>query len=108
MRLLVCGGRDYRNWTLLESVLDLLGPTVIIEGGARGADASAAYWAQQRGVEHVQVVAEWEKYGKRAGHLRNGEMLKWKPDMVLAFPGGRGTADMVAQARMAGIPVVEV
>jgi hypothetical protein len=54
------------------------------------------------------VPAEWKKHGKRAGPLRNMRMLEeWKPDGVAAFPGGSGTADMIAQARNAGVKVWE-
>jgi hypothetical protein len=82
----------------------------VIEGGARGADALAASWVRNPGwegtVEHEQYPAEWSLHGKAAGPIRNQEMLDvGKPDVVYAFPGGRGTADMVRRANKAGIEV---
>lgn len=81
----------------------------IIHGGARGADEGANDWA---GSEHVPARAfhaDWRKHGNAAGPIRNQRMIdEGKPDIVIAFPGGRGTADMVRLAEAAGIPVIHV
>lgn len=113
MRVLVCGGRDFENREAVFSELDALaaehGWLTIIEGGARGADRLAREWAIGHYHGLVTFLADWAKNGKSAGYIRNTKMLvSGKPDMVLAFPGGAGTADMVAQARKAGGRVVEV
>ena len=116
-RVLVCGGRDYADTPTMYRVLDDLlsehGSLVVIEGGARGADALAEAWTRNNNaphnVGHLQFPADWKKHGKGAGPIRNHQMLtEGKPDMVLAFPGGRGTAHMVGIARAAGIATVEV
>jgi hypothetical protein len=112
MRVLVCGGRNYGvslgERECLYGALDQAAPTVVIEGGAQGADARAREWARHRRVPNETFTAEWGKYGKRAGPIRNQKMLDaGKPDLVLAFPGGYGTADMVAKAKAAGVRVVE-
>jgi YspA, cpYpsA-related SLOG family len=110
--VLVCGGRDYQNRVHLERVLDTLSAereiTQIIQGGAPGADQLAANWANLCGITCLLVIADWARYGRSAGPLRNAEMLKRKPDLVVAFPGGAGTANMVNQARAAGVEVLEV
>lgn len=114
MRVLVCGGRDYGDRQHVFDVLDGLrgkyGRLNVIQGGARGSDALAREWAFcQTSVHLSNFPAEWEKYGKAAGAIRNQQMLiEGKPDLVIAFPGGRGTADMVRRAKAAGIPVREV
>jgi hypothetical protein len=110
MRLLVCGGRDFSDAALLERTLDAIHSetpvTVLVHGAARGADTLAAQWAKSRGVEALAFPADWERDGKAAGHLRNARMLEeGRPDAILVFPGGRGTADMVARSRRAGLPV---
>jgi hypothetical protein len=114
-RVLVCGGRDYVQvgnvFAALKGLWESNGRAlVVIEGGGRGADTAAACWAEAwapRGVEHVEFKANWREHGKNAGPRRNQKMLdEGKPDVVLAFPGGRGTADMVMRAEGAGIPVV--
>ncbi|MBA2348784.1 MAG: DUF2493 domain-containing protein [Solirubrobacterales bacterium] len=113
MRVLVCGGRDYTNATNVNSWLDSLSVhqevTTVIHGGATGADELADQWAKTHGVAVNKFQADWSKHGKAAGPIRNAQMLdEGKPDVVLAFPGGRGTADMVRKARTAGIETIEV
>lgn len=111
MRFIVCGGRDYTDSRAVFHALDRLRArglvTAIIHGGARGADAHAGSWAeQQAGVELVVFEADWERDGRAAGPKRNARMIaEGRPDGVVAFPGGRGTADMTRQAEAAGIKV---
>jgi hypothetical protein len=81
---------------------------MIIHGGASGADRLAGEWAASRGIPVEVHPADWQKYGRAAGPIRNQQMIDRKPDMVVAFPGGRGTADMVRRVRMAGIELVVV
>jgi predicted Rossmann-fold nucleotide-binding protein len=109
-RVLVCGGRNYADRAAIYASLDNLHAehefTVLIAGGARGADTLAAQWAQDRGIPTQVYTAEWESLGRKAGPIRNQRMLtEGKPDLVVAFPGGKGTANMVAQARAAGLRV---
>ena len=109
MRVLVCGGRDYADADYLRCVLSELPVTVLIEGEAPGADTLARLWAQRRGILIDRYPADWDRYGKAAGPIRNQQMLdEGKPDLVVAFPGGHGTADMVRRARAAGIAVTEI
>lgn len=109
MRLLVCGGRNYYNAYWVGTLLRLFGPSVVIHGAAGGADELAACWACDNRVAWLSYPPDWRTHGKAAGPIRNTRMLaEGKPDMVLAFPGGRGTANMIAQARAAGVPTIEV
>lgn len=113
MRVLVCGGRNYKDHVRLGDVLNKLhdeaGIDLIIQGGARGADELAFAWARVNGVPEEQFDADWENHGSFAGPMRNKRMLdEGKPDLVIALPGGRGTADMVKKARKAGVQVVEI
>lgn len=110
MRLLVCGGRDFAGYNLLQDTLDAIrkdtGIDLMIQGGASGADALAARWAKKRGITVLTFMAAWHRHGKAAGPLRNQQMIEeGKPDLVIAFPGGRGTDDMVWRALQAGIEV---
>lgn len=110
-RILVCGGRDYQNIKEVFTVLDGLrpSPTMIIQGGAYGADACASEWAYKRNIPERQFSADWKKHGRAAGPIRNQQMLdEGKPDLVVAFPGGTGTADMVRRAKAAGVRIIEV
>lgn len=107
-RVIVCGGRDYDHILELVKALDGLKPSFVIEGGARGADRMARDWAIARGVPYITVPADWDRLGKAAGHERNTRMLLQKPDRVIAFHGGKGTQNMVWQARKAGVGVIRI
>ena len=112
-RLLVTGGRSYDDVDQLYQVLDDLHVvrsfTCVIQGGARGADALAARWAALRHVPVEQYEADWSKHGRAAGPIHNRRMLtEGRPDLVVAFPGGRGTQNMIRQAQAAGVDVVRV
>lgn len=118
MRAIVCGGRRYGvkdeaarlfMFRTLAGLHERHHFTTIIEGGAPGADASAATFGKMNGIPVVTFKADWDAHGPAAGPIRNREMLlRGKPDMVIAFPGDAGTADMVRQAKDAGVPVSEI
>lgn len=113
MRVLVCGGRDFSDSAYLYKTLDELKRAAaidaIIEGDARGADRIAGYWARKNRIDNYKFPANWLRDGKAAGPIRNEQMLReGRPDLVLAFPGGAGTAHMVRIARRAGVRVLEV
>jgi hypothetical protein len=97
--IVVTGGRDYNDWETVQKILNLFDPTLIIQGGATGADALAVKYASFYGKNWITVKADWNKYGKRAGPVRNREMIEAYPGaIIVAFPGGRGTADCVDAA----------
>lgn len=118
MKVLVCGGRKYglkdeAARLLMFRVLSGLHErhyfTAIIEGGAPGADASAATFGRMNSIPVMTFKPDWDAYGPAAGPIRNREMLeRGKPDLVVAFPGGRGTADMIWQAKEAGVKVIDI
>jgi hypothetical protein len=141
MRVLVCGDRNWDDSHVIDEILqgiyDLhsIGYLVthvqhmtVIEGGAKGADRAAADWANTTGphpgdtslvdpdhcaVIHEQYPADWDRYRKAAGPIRNKQMLyEGKPDAVWAFhdhlANSKGTKDMVTRAKKAGIPVYVV
>jgi hypothetical protein len=131
MRVLVCGGRMYgrvaddcppellaqereragRERVTLYRYLDRHKAeiSVVIHGGANGADEWADKWAADRIVPQHSFKADWKAHGRAAGPIRNQRMIdEGKPDLVIAFPGGRGTADMVRRAQAAGIETREL
>ena len=122
IKILICGGRDLNHadvWNSLErDCLDLVSnclginrPKIfhVIHGGMKGADSAAGDWAKSEGAKVTAYPADWKTYGKAAGPIRNRRMLdEGKPDIVVALPGGRGTADMVRQAEDRGVPVVKI
>ena len=115
IKILVTGGRNYNN---VDKVFNTLchyfrsipmGEMRLVVGGAQGADAHAQRWAETYEVIHIIYPAPWATLGRRAGLYRNAQMLALeKPDLVVAFPGGTGTAHMVRIAKQAGVTVHEV
>jgi hypothetical protein len=114
MRLLVCGGRNYADYFFLVNTLntvdEICGPIrSLIQGEASGADALAACWATMRRIHIAGFPAEWSRHGRNAGPIRNQLMLDvGKPNLVIAFPGGLGTANMVSKAKLAGVKTISV
>ena len=112
MIVLVTGGRDYNDRDTVRKTLDRVHAEhhirLLVHGCATGADTLAAIWAMERGIQPAGCPALWDFYGKVAGPVRNTAMLLIKPHLVVAFPGGSGTANMVGQAKQAGIEVIEV
>lgn len=118
MRVLICGG--HRNvdpakvcaWLERDLITRLslhFGRPVkvdtIIHGKATGADHGGAIFGLKRNLRVIGFAADWERHGNSAGPIRNRQMLiEGLPDAVVAFPGSRGTADMVRRARNAGVP----
>jgi ABC-type Fe3+-hydroxamate transport system substrate-binding protein len=109
LRVLVCGGRDYNDYKSVKAMLDPLvhDISLIIQGGAKGADSLASRWACENGIPEEEYEANWKDYGKGAGPRRNTEMIEeGKPDLVIAFKGGKGTQNMMKQAIANKIPVM--
>lgn len=113
MRVIVCGGRAFRNAELIRCTLRQFmatkGLTAIAHGGASGVDSLADLFGRHWGLPVRTYLPEWRKHGVQAGPLRNERMLSdFRPDAVIAFPGNEGTADMVTRALRAGVPVYRV
>lgn len=100
MRTLVCGGRKYSDRHTLFSVLDVLHQefviSCVINGNATGADSLSTEWAIKCLIPYSLYLADWKKFGKAAGMIRNQTMFdNSTPDMAVAFPGGSGTESMI-------------
>lgn len=118
-RILVCGGRAYNDAAALDAELSMRAchcPKFSLITGYdpdwskfQGADQLAFEWAIAHGHAVFPFPAPWKLHGRSAGPLRNARMLTCgRPSMVVAFPGGDGTANMVKQARAAGVFVREI
>lgn len=106
-RIVVTGGRDFNDADLVNRVLTRIDPSEIAEGGASGADRLVALWAHENDVPCTTFPAKWALHGRAAGPIRNRQMLEeFSPDLLVAFPGGRGTANAVSLAEKMNIPVV--
>lgn len=122
VRVLVCGGRDFGDRdAVFRTLNELCGPCsderplgttelIVIHGACpTGADRWADEWVMVEHSRFMEFPADWRTHGRAAGPIRNQRMLdEGKPDLVIAFPGGRGTADMVRRAKKAGVEVREI
>lgn len=121
MKVLVCGGRDYDGMREVFDVLDAVHAkteiNLVIHGACReeiaggvsqlrGADRWAEMWAISREVPYFGWPAPFSRLPRAGGPWRNQKMLdRWNPDLIIAFPGGKGTASMISKAKKAGVPI---
>ena len=135
MRVLICGSRDWTDTgpaprmpsdtvvprrahpppglggdLIRRELSSLQGVDVVIEGEAPGADTLTRHAAEELGIPVLPFPADWDRHGRAAGPIRNQRMIdEGHPDLVLAFTqdlnSSRGTADMVARAKRAGLPL---
>ena len=116
----ICGGRDFSDQSMFDNAMSELTqalgiPRAVVHGCASGADQMAAAWGRRLAIDVHGSSPDWKTHGRAGGPIRNQKMLEdFKPDVVIAFPGGSGTADMVRRAHKAressGVPskVIEV
>lgn len=111
-RILICGDRNWNDFLLIRKTLERIGPKkikLVISGGATGADYIAETVARILGIKVLIFPANWNKFGRAAGPIRNRQMLKeGKPSWVIAFhdtikKDSKGTKDMLAAAEKAGV-----
>ena len=110
--ILICGDREWNNRKAMYRVMyGLPDDTINVNGACRGADKMSTSIAEKLGFECREYPANWDKYGRRAGPIRNQEMLnKEKPHFVIAFheniKASKGTRDMIHKAKKEQIPVI--
>jgi len=111
LKVIIAGGRDYHfileDIQFLNNLHNELKFTAIISGGARGADTEGEIWAKENNIPIERYPAQWNHFGRSAGFIRNKLMAK-EGDMLIAFPGSKGTAHMVRIMQEANKNVVEV
>lgn len=108
--VLFCGSRNWTDRAPIRSDLESLpAGSVVIEGGARGADRIARVEAEALGLHVATVRALWDHYGKSAGYRRNEAMAGLQPEFAYAYPLGEspGTHHMIRTAEAECIQVRE-
>ena len=108
----VTGGRRYNDkdkvWKSLDKLLEKYnGDVRLVVGDCTGADALAREWADARNIHKDVFDADWDKLGRAAGPIRNQAMVDFGFDLLMAYPGGFGTANMIKLTEKKGIPVKE-
>jgi hypothetical protein len=110
MKIIVTGGRDFHDRDFVFEILNKIHAenriTEVVNGTCpTGADKHSKDWAIANNVKLTLFPADWAKHGKKAGPLRNAEMANYGADLCLAFAGGKGTNNMINEARKAGVKV---
>ena len=118
VKLIIAGGRNFNDYNRLECevnefIFDITtGNDVkiqIISGGAKGADFLGEKFAKENGFEVVSKKADWNKYGKAAGPIRNTEMAKIGTHLIAFWDGrSKGTKHMIQEAHKRGLKVSEI
>jgi hypothetical protein len=105
--VLVCGSREWEDADAIrERLRKLPKDSVVIAGGARGADKLAAEIAAELGYHVAVCMAQWDRYGGAAGRRRNHAMLQLRPTLVIAYTlGTPGTQHTIAITQQKGIPL---
>jgi len=101
LKVIICGGRNYQlnddDYDVINKLHKEYSFSCIVSGHATGADRCGEVWALDNGVEIRTFPANWKKYGKAAGPMRNKQMAEFA-EALIAFPGGYGTVNMINQA----------
>ena len=112
MRVIVAGGRNfydknfvYKNLNELHIIHQF---TTLIHGNATGVDYLAEQWAADNNIPIESFPADWKKYGRAAGPIRNQKMLENNPNLLIAFPGSKGTKNIVKKAIELGVATIEI
>ena len=110
-RVIIAGTRTFDDYESLKAYADYKLSRIeddieIVSGGARGADALGERYAKEKGYSVKRFPAEWDKYGRKAGHLRNEAMARYA-DALLAYWNGesKGTKSMIELAKASGLKV---
>lgn len=110
MKVIIAGGRDYEltdgDRARLDEARQALSITEVVCGCAEGADTGGELWAISRHIAVKRFPADWEKFGRSAGPRRNLQMAEYA-NALIAFPGGKGTANMVQQAESHGLKILD-
>lgn len=118
-KVIICGGREFEDYELLKKACDFYlakkfetgEKIIIVSGGARGADSLGEKYAEERGLEVQRFPADWNKYGKRAGYLRNKQMAEVSNACIAflsSYGENKGTKMMISIAREKKLLVREV
>ena len=109
MILGIVGSRKFTDWDTFQTAMCLISPqiTLVVSGGAKGADTLGELWADRQGIKTKIIKPDWKKHGKQAGFIRNGEIVA-ESDIIIAFWDGQsqGTQDSITKAKMYKKPTV--
>ena len=108
MKIAIIGSRNFTNYKLLQEILEQYKPkiTLVVSGAAKGADSLGEKWALENNIQTLIFPADWNQYGKRAGFIRNEDIIK-NCDYCVAFWDGesKGTKHSLSLCKKYNKPV---
>lgn len=114
VKLAIVGAREFQDYETLkretDKLIETIGmPTVVVSGGAKGADTLGERYAREKGIKMLRLLPDWKTHGRAAGLIRNTDIVK-ECTHVIAFIKGesRGTKDTIAKATKAGKNVTTI
>lgn len=111
MKIIIAGGRDFKDYNQLCRICDDILPQFqdvsIVSGTARGTDRLGERYAKEHGIKVERFPADWDKHGKKAGYLRNKQMAEYS-DGLIAFHDhkSKGTKNMISEAQKEELMIV--
>lgn len=110
MRVIIAGGRDFNDYELLKRKCDryMSDPNKVfqvISGMAKGADMLGVRYAKERDLYVQEYPADWDKYGKAAGAIRNAEMAEVAECLIAFYNGSPGTTHMIKEAKKKNLKI---
>lgn len=101
VKLAIIGSRNFDNYNVVKEYLKPYKDKIslVVSGAAKGADSLGEKWAIDNNIETLILPADWDKHGKKAGYIRNEDIIK-NCDAVIAFWDGnsKGTAHSLSLA----------
>ena len=109
MKIAVIGSRNFNDYELVKTTLSTLNITLLVSGGAKGADSLGERYATENNIETLIFKPDWEKHGKAAGMIRNTDIIN-NADTVIAFWDGesKGTKDSITKAEKKNKNIITV
>ena len=109
MKVAVIGSRGFNDYELVKTTLSSLNITLLVSGGAKGADSLGERYAKENNINTLIFKPDWEKHGKAAGMIRNTDIVN-NAETIIAFWDGesKGTKDSITKAEKLGKNIIIV
>jgi len=113
MKLIIAGSRNFHDYNSVEQKINdlvkLNFPSCVISGCCQGADRIGELWAEKNNTPVVKFPADWDKFGKQAGPIRNKQMAEYADALILIWDGkSKGSKNMLEEAKKSGLAIRQI
>ena len=107
MKVIIAGSRTINDYSLVASAIEQsnFDVTEVVCGDAKGVDTIGDQWAQKNTIPVTHFPANWKKFGRGAGCIRNRQMAEYGDALIAITTGSRGTANMIKEATKLGLKI---